>query len=187
MAMRFLVAQRHLYPSQQSPNRFPYPHRRTNRFTTHTRSLPWDIPRLIFPRPENFFPRPERLISGDTIKELILKQGEAVKEFPWEYIIFLSITILVVVEIVMKPFDNTNTVRMSDDSDSSEGKTQRQQKPKESERRPVTMTEEQRTIYNMKKIQFQADQNKNLLLLGCASALALWLAGFLNSPHPFFP
>jgi len=149
--------------------------------------LSWEIPKLIFPRPQNFFPRPERFFGGDTFKDIVLRQGEAVKEFPWEYVIFISVLLLIVAEIVIKPFDNNDNTAPADEEEEDEDQKTDISKQRPTKRQLVPKTEEEATIFAMKKIQFQADQNKSLLILGSFTVLGLWLAGFLNTPHPFEP
>lgn len=151
------------------------------------RPLSWDIPKQLFERPERLFPRPERLLGGSTFKDFILSQEEAVREYPWEYVIFLSIVIFIVAEIVAKPYDSDNDGATSDETINEEEIRQTVTAEKE---QPVTlerkeMTREQEAILAMKKTEFQAEQNRSLFILGCLTALALWLAGFLNTRHPF--
>lgn len=160
---------------------FPRSRRKDAVRHTYQRALPWDFPKLVFPKPENLFPRPERLIEYQTIREFIQSQGEAVKKFPWAYIIFAAIFLLTCAEIVIRAFgDKSEDEEMPETGDTLEERPKDRQKP-------VPMTKEQATIFAMKKNEFQAKQNGDLLVIGIATLIALWLAGFLNTPHPFTP
>jgi len=151
------------------------------------RPLSYEIPKLIFPRPENFFPRPERFFGGETFKDIVLRQGEAVKEFPWEYVIFISVLLLILAEIVVKPFDTDSETSVGDTEEDGADESEIVKRKQPVTRPPAPRTKEEEIIFAMKKIQFQDDQNKSLLILGSFTAMALWLAGFLNTPHPFEP
>jgi len=135
-------------------------------FVPRARPLSYDVPKTLFPRPQNFFPRPERLSEGITFKDIILSQENAVKQYPWEYMILLCFIILVVLEIVLRPYD--------EEKDKDQDKTP-----------PKQLTREEATILALHRIRFQAENTKNLVVLGGFAALTLWIAGFLNHPHPF--
>ena len=162
-------------------------HRR-QRLSLQARPLSWEIPKHLFPRPETFFPRPERVFDGDTFRDLILKQGEVIRDFPWEYIILLTIVAFVIAEIFIKPSDSDGG---EDEEPSDTLTTDRATSSLPSEemrdRRAVPKTDEERMLHALKKIHFQEEQNRNLAILGSVALLALWMAGFLNTPHPFYP
>ena len=165
---------------------FTVRHRR-QRLSIQARPLSWEIPKHLFPRPETFFPRPQRIFDGDTFRDLVLKQGEVIRDFPWEYIILLTIVAFIFAEIFVKPSDSNEEEEGPSDTSTDRETRNSLSEEKKTERRVVPETDEERMIYAMKKIIFQEEQNRSLAILGAVAVLALWMAGFLNTPHPFYP